>query len=332
MSQAAPPQVPLPAPPSEPQPEPPKRRRGVIAAAIALVLVIVAGLAAFAITRSDTAEAQPLALSFTQGEERTYDVHQTMDAKVSSSLFGDQPLSMDVSQVVGWKVVSVDDAGTATIEVTVSDMSGTLNGSEVPSTPAPPIEIQIASDGRVLSAGGLSLGGAAQTPGFGFPGMGQLTPILPDDGDAVSVGDTWDKEFSQDFPFGDGTIEFSATSTYVRNENINGREAAVIQTRMTVPIDVTLDLATLLDALGPEITGATGAAGLDALGEGSIAYVGRGTFTQTSFVDLAAAEMLKTQSSGDFDISMRFQGIPGLADAPVEMSFAGSFTQGLELR
>ena len=259
MSQAAPPQVPMPAPPTEPEPEPPKRRRGVIAAAIAVVLIIVAGLAAFAITRSDTAEAQPLALSFTQGEEKTYDVHQTMDANISSPLFGDEPLSMDVSQVVGWKVVSVDDAGTATIEVTVSDMSGTLNGSEVPSTPAPPIEIQIASDGRVLSAGGLSLGGAAETQGFGFPGMGQLTPILPDDGDAVSVGDTWDKEFSQDFPFGDGTIDFSATSTYVRNETVNGREAAVIQTQMTVPIDVTLDLAKLLDALGPEITGATGA-------------------------------------------------------------------------
>jgi len=67
MSQAAPPLVPMPAPPAEPEPEPPKRRRGVIAAAIAVVLIIVAGLAAFAITRSDTAEAQPLALSFAPG-------------------------------------------------------------------------------------------------------------------------------------------------------------------------------------------------------------------------------------------------------------------------
>jgi hypothetical protein len=239
---------------------------------------------------------------------------------------------MDVTQVIGWKVVSVDDAGTATIEVTVSDMSGTVNGTEVPSTPASPIEIRIAADGRVLSAGGLSLGGAGQTQGFGFPGMGQLTPILPDDGDAVSVGDTWDKEFSQDFPFGEGTIDFSATSTYVRNETVNGREAAVIETRMTVPIDATLELAELLDALGPEITGATGGAGLEQLGDGSIAYVGRGTFTQTSFVDLDARELLKTQSRGRFDISMTFEGIPGLAEGSVEMKFGGSFTQGLELR
>ncbi|HEY6652279.1 MAG TPA: hypothetical protein VI364_08265, partial [Actinomycetota bacterium] len=229
MSQISTPQVPMPAPP--PMPEPmaplPTRRRGMIALAVAVVLVVVAGLVAFAITRSDSAEAQPLALSFTQGEERTYDVHQTMDANISSPLFGDEPVVMDITQVIGWRVVSVDDAGTATIEVTVSDMSGTVNGTEVPSTPAPPIEIRIAADGRVLSAGGLSLGGAGQTQGFGFPGMGQLTPILPDEGDAVSVGDTWDKEFSQDFPFGDGTIDFSATSTYVRNETVNGRDAAV---------------------------------------------------------------------------------------------------------
>jgi len=330
MSQTSTPQVPMPLPPTPS--EPPKRRRGAIVVAVGVALVVLAGLVAFAVTRSDTAEAQPLALSFTEGQERTYDVHQTMEARISSSLFGEEPLSMDISQVIGWRVVSVDADGTATIEVTVSDLSGTLNGTEVPSTPAPPIEIEIAADGRVLSAGGLSLGGAAQTQGFGFPGMGQLTPLLPDDGDAVSVGDTWDKEFSQDFPFGDGTIDFSATSTYVRDETVDGREAAVIETEMTVPLDVTLDLAALVDALGPEITGATGAAALEGLTGGSIAYVGRGTFTQTSFVDLAAAEMLKTQSRGEFDIAMSFEGIPGLADAPVEMSFTGSFTQGLELR
>jgi hypothetical protein len=332
MSQISTPQVPMPAPPPTPEPEGPTRRRGTIALAVAVVLVVVAGLVALAITRSDTADAQPLALSFTQGEQRTYDVHQTMDANISSELFGDEPLSMDITQVIGWKVISVDDAGTATIEVTVSDTSGTVNGTEVPSTSAPPIEIRIAADGRVLSAGGLSLGGAGQTQGFGFPGMGQLTPILPDDGDPVSVGDTWDKEFSQDFPFGEGTIDFSATSTYVRNETVNGREAAVIETQMTVPIDATLDLAELVEALGPEIAGATGAAGLERLDEGSIAYVGGGTFTQTSFVDLDARELLKTQSRGRFDISMTLEGIPGLPEGSVEMGFSGSFTQGLELR
>jgi hypothetical protein len=106
----------------------------------------------------------------------------------------------------------------------------------------------------------------------------------------------------------------------------------VIETQMTVPIDATLDLAELVEALGPEIAGATGAAGLEQLGEGSIAYLGRGTFTQTSFVDLDARELLKTQSRGRFDMSMTLEGIPGVPEGSVEMNFGGSFTQGLELR
>ena len=129
-----------------------------------------------------------------------------MDAEIASDAFGSQSVSMDVSQVVTWQVTSVDEEGVATIEVTISEMSGSVDGQPIPADipSVPPVEIEIAPDGRVLSAGGFALGGAGQTQGFGFPGMGQLTPILPDDGEEVSVGDTWEKDFSQDFPFGEG--------------------------------------------------------------------------------------------------------------------------------
>ena len=87
-----------------------------IALAVAVVLVILP-----AWSRSRSAGAIPprrnRSRAFTEGQERTYDVHQTIDANISSPLFGDEALSMDVSQVVGWKVVSVDDDGAATIEV-----------------------------------------------------------------------------------------------------------------------------------------------------------------------------------------------------------------------
>jgi len=216
--------------------------------------------------------------------------------------------------------------------VTVSEMSGTVNGTELPETPIPTIEMVIAPDGRIVSAGGLALGGAGQTQGFGFPGMGQLTPLLPDEGDAVAVGDTWEKNFSQDFPFGEGTIEFAATSTYERDETVNGREAAVIVTEMTVPMDFTLSFADLLESLGSEASGVTGA-DLSLFDEAVIAYAGEGTITQTSFVDLEAQEVLKTESSGGFDIVMSFTGIPGLEVAgPAEVAFNGTFTQEMTLR
>ena len=329
------PYTPMPAPPPEParaESPAPRKRTGPLIGGIVAAIALVVGIAVVALTQGDSAEAQPLTLSFTQGQTQTYQIHQTMEADISSDVLGDQPMTMDITQVVGWEVVSVADDGTATIEVTVSEMSGTVNGTELPTTPVPPIEMVIAADGRIVSAGGLALGGAGQTQGFGFPGMGQLTPLLPDRGETVEVGDTWTKEFSQEFPFGEGTIGFSATSTYERDETVDGHEAAVIVTEMTVPMDFTLSFAALLEALGPTATGASGT-DPSLFQEARITYRGEGTVAQTSFVDLQAQELLRTEGSGAFDLEMSFTGIPGLeAAGAAEVAFVGTFTQEMTLR
>jgi hypothetical protein len=99
---------------------------------------------------------------------------------------------------------------------------------------------------------------------------------------------------------------------------------------MTVPMEFTLSFADLLESFVPEAAGLTGA---DLLGEAQISYVGEGTITQTSFVDMAAQELLKTESSGTFEIAMSFTGIPGLEVAgPAEVAFDGTFTQEMTLR
>lgn len=318
-------------PPPPPAPEVPARRRaGMVAGAVVVALALVAGAVAFVLLRDESsAEARPLALAFTQGQSQTYTIHQTMQGQITSDLIGDMPMDLDTTQVVTWEVTSVDDDGVATIEMAVTEMSGTVNGMDMPASTGavPPVEIVIAPDGRIVSAGGLALGGAGQTQGFGFPGMGQLTPILPDDGEAVAPGDSWDKEFSQDFPFGEGTISYTTSSTYDRNETLNGRDAAVIVTTMSVPVDFTMDFAEMLDAFGDDL-GATGATGLQQLGDVSIAYSGSGDITQTSYVDLEAEELLRSESSGEFDISMEYRGMVGFEGT---MSFAGSFTQEMEV-
>ena len=330
------PQSLIPALPPAPEPTAPapSKRKALIAGATVGVLILVTGITIYAFLQGGNAEAQPLALSFTQGQSQTYEIHQTMDGRVVSGLMGEQALQMDVKQGLTWEVTSVDEDGVATILVTASEMSGTVNGIPIPTPPqgTPPIEMVIAPDGRIVSAGGLALGGAGQTQGFGFPGMGQLTPLLPDEGETVAVGDSWEKSFSQEFPFGEGTIEFTATSTYERDETVNGRAAAVIVTEMTVPMEFTLSFADLLEALGPEAAGATGA-DLPLFDDAQIASEGEGTITQTSFVDLEAKELLETESSGTFGIVMSFTGIPGLEVAgPAEVAFDGAFTQEMALR
>lgn len=320
----------VPPPPPGGPIETPRPRRGLIAGAIVVALAVVAGVVAFvAFQGGESAGARPLALAFTEGQSETYAIHQTMDGQITGDALGEMPLAMDVTQVVTWEVTSVDGDGVATVEVTVSEMSGSVNGIEVPAAPegTPPFELQIAPDGRVVSAGGLSLGGGDLTQGFGFPGMGQLTPILPDEGDRVAPGDSWEKEFSQEFPFGEGTIEFTAESTYERNEDVDGREAAVIVTEMTVPMNFTLNYGEVLDEFGGELpSGATGLANLE---NATVAFGGEGAITQTSWVDLDARELLRTESSGDFDMSMEFTGVPMFEGT---IGFTGTFSQDLERR
>ncbi len=317
--------------PDAPADTQPRRRAGVIAGAAVLAVVVVAA-SAFVLTRGGDAEARPLALAFVRGDTESYEISQTMDATIGSALIGEQRLTMAMTQTVTWRVLEVDSDGVATIEVSSTDVSGTVNGAELPATSSeiPPIQIVIASDGRVLSAGGLALGGAGHTDGFGFPGMGQLTPILPDDGEAVAPGDAWDKDFSQDFPFGEGTIAFAAQSEYLRDEIVDDVDAAVIRTEMAVPVDFTLSFADLLDEFGDEAFGAGDPAELDALRAAQIASDGEGSVVQTSWVDLSEMELLRTRSEGAFDLSMELAGIPDLPGGVMVVDFAGTFTQSME--
>jgi hypothetical protein len=338
------PEMPLPPPPSGLTPSPPggpsdsfqagpaptaarRRPNGLVVGALVLVLAVIAGVVGFTMLggEDESANAQPLALAFTPGQSETYTMHMTMDGQMSAGelLGGDQPLTMEVTQVVTWEATSIDDDGVATITVTVDEMSGTVNGIEIPSeaSATPPVEIQIAPDGRILSAGGMSFAGLEQTGGASFPGMGQMTPLLPDG--PVEPGDTWSKDFSQDIPFGEGTIEFTATSTLEGYEEVDGVNAAVITTEYTVPMDFTIDFGELMGAVG-----ATGS-GSDLAGfeDASIAYSGQGSFEQTAWVDTEAQEMLKMTSSGSFDMSMEFSGLEIFEGQSI--GFTGDFTQEL---
>lgn len=334
----------LPPPPPPPAPEaspvtdawsartPHARRRplGMIVGAIVVVVVLVSGFVAFTSLGGDeqSASAQPLSLVFTEGERRTYTIHMTMDGQIEGgeTLGGSQPLQMDMTETMTWKVVSVDPEGIATVRVTIDEVSGSVNGIEMPSDAGadmPSIDMQIAPDGRVLTAGGLSFAGFDQTGGAGFPGMGQMTPLLPDG--PVEPGDSWTEEFSQDVPFGEGTIEYTATNTLERYEDVDGVEAAVVSSHYTVPVDFRIDFGKLLESMG----GAEGITGTTGMSEASIAYGGEGSFVMTSWIAREAKEMLKMSSSGSFDMTMTFEGVPGADSA--EIGFTGDFTQSLDL-
>jgi hypothetical protein len=339
MSEPTFPQQPdLPPPPPPPvgsetwathRPEPARRRpRGLLVGALVAALALVAGVVVAAVLggRGSSAAARPLALSFTPGDRETYRFRFTMDGTLDAGeLLGETPLDMDVTEVLTWEVTDVDEDGVATIRVTVEELSGTVNGVEAPTDPSqlPAFDMRIAPDGRVLEAGGLSFAGADVASGASFPGMGQMTPLLPDH--PVAPGDRWTTSFSQDNPFGEGEISYEATSTFEREEELDGVRVAVIRTEMTTPVDLTISFDDLLAAMGADVADSPEAEGLRGV---EIVYGGKGSITQRAWVDLEAERTLKVASSGTFDMTMTFHGLDALEGQ--EMGFRGDLT--IELR
>jgi hypothetical protein len=304
---------------------PPRQRRlGIVVGAAAVVLALVGGLVAFQLTRPGE-EAQALALSFTQGQTESYVIHMTMNGSMSIEGFGqqsiqDMPLDIDMTETMTWKVLSVDDGGVATVETSITDVSGTANGVEIPASASemPPTQMKIAPDGRLLDLGGMSIPSSLKGSLIGgVPGLGQYTPLLPDG--PVKPGQSWTKHFSQGVPFGKGKIEFTTVSTLERYETVNGVKAAVITTEFELPVDFTIDFDELLAAQGT-----SGDADMSGV---SAKYGGKVTLSMTAWVDPSAQQLLRSSATGDLDMFGEMSGSPEFTG---HLTLKGRFSQGMD--
>lgn len=331
----------LPPPPAPPAPAGRRSRlAAVIAGALAVVLVVT-GVVLF--RGGGRAEAVPLALDFTAGESETYTISQSIEGDLALSGFGGEipegfsgmHLVLEMSETVTWDVLAVDEDGVATISVTTSDATATFNGIEAPSSElvGPPVEMHLAPDGRILSIDDVSFAGVegGGLPGqVSLPGMSQVTPLLPEDGSPVAPGDTWDASYSQDFPFAEGSIDYDVHSTYLRNEEIGGVDAAVIRSTMSVPLDLSFrmkDLAAFVEEQAGVSEGLS-EEDLSELRQATLAIDGSLEFDMTSFVDFAGRKLVRSESAGAFDFTIEFAGFP---DFEGTMSFGGDFTQEMAI-
>jgi hypothetical protein len=317
----------IPPPPPDSRPRASKRR-GVRAAALAIVLLLVSAAVVAAVARGGRAEAQPLALAFEPGESRSFRIHQTLEAEVSSLAFGSEEISLDLTRTVGWEVLAVNEGGVATIEVTTSSIEGTVDGSEipVPEHALPPIRIRISPDGRVLAIDRYRLDPAWAGDRLRFPVMDEWTPLLPDE--PVAPGDTWEETISHDLPLDAGTIEVSTSGVYERNETVNGIETAVIATTLDAPLDLTIDLADLAASVRAAAGRERGPLGwLERLGASTVAVGGSVHVQTTSWIDLDARDVVRTQGSGSFDVTLSV-GLGDLSVPSVELS--GTMSQDVE--
>jgi hypothetical protein len=297
--------------------------RALVAAGVSVALV--AGGLAFVLIRGGQGEARALALRFEPGGTDSYRLELSLQATASSPAFElEEPLDMALAETVVAHVVSVDQDGTATVELEVKDASLSVNGvtQEVPAGMR--VRVRIARDGRVVSAGGLGLATGGEL-GFGLPGMDQLTPLLPDH--PVEPGDAWTRDFEVPIPFGQGTLVFRTRNRFLRYEEVGGTRAAVIESQVEVPFDFTVSFREMFESVAPSGEGSAELDPLPADVNPTVTLAGSQRSTQTSWFDPAQGLALRTRATGSVDLSMRFEGFPEQGEGPPrgEVRLVGTF-------
>lgn len=275
-----------------------------IALVLAAVLVAAAG-AYFFINRSNSSGGTALALTLSRGQSYGYHIDMSFDGSVKVAGQA-AAVTTQFGEDFTWKVESVDASGVATVTMTVESITSTVNGQSTPAGGPMTIQVKVAKDGRILTAGNLALTGSSSTT-QGFPGTDQFLPLLPDH--PVKPGDAWDKTFDQEFPFGDGKIHYVAHNSYLRNEDVGGIQAAVIGGTVKVPLDLTIDPNEISKALDTpaDTTIPKGA---------KVLFTGNMDLTQTAWLDLAKHTLLKGSLTGAMDMTIQLKGIPAPAGIP----------------
>jgi hypothetical protein len=259
------------------------------------------------------AQAHNVSLAYKAGDTFKYKLHATVDYTVGLQAMS-VPLKLDITADETATVKSVDASGTADVSLALSNMSlkttvgGTTNTTTTSKTTN--VELQIGSDGRIVSVNGNALGSG------GVPGLspgGLISAILPDR--AVKPGDTWTKSFDQANPKGTGTVHVTTKNKYDRDENVGSVSAAVIESNITSAINLTFDTSALAgEGGGVALPG--GASGSTARSIKGVTVTGTTTSDVTSWIDTAARRLLKSHSTGTLDGTITVTMAPGATATP----------------
>ena len=242
------------------------------------------------------AQAHTLSLAYKAGDTYKYKFHAT--SKQTASMSGMAiPITLDMTADESVSVKSVDAGGVADLTLTLTDLSiKTVTGGVTNTTtgvPSNSTDVKVRSDGTVVSVDGKDV--TSGNPLSAITGLGGgffVTAVLPDH--AVKVGDAWSKTYDQAFPKGLGMLHVVSNSKYVRDENVNGVSAAVIETSSTGSIDM---------------NGTSTAKQLSV----------NGTFTTdtTTWLDPSGHRVIKSHAAGHDEVTITIPSLSTTANAPM---------------
>jgi hypothetical protein len=293
-------------------------------AIVVAVAAVLAGAGGVWLTRP-TGPDVALALSFEDG--RTYRDRLEMGMEGTLEVLGREvPFTMELSEVVATRVIEVAPSGESTLEIEVEEVSG-LPVPELPGK-VPPVRLTVSPDGRVTTEDGLTFPGPPADPGT-LP-ANQMFPLLPDH--PVGPGDTWEVEYRQRIPFVRGVIEIDSRNSLLRYHDVGGTRVAVIDSRVSMPIDFAIDLrdvAAVTDRFGPP-TSEPGSPTAEPVPDVTIAYRGHADTRQVAWVDPGTGEVVKASSVTDLEVATEMSGAGTRHAAGMQFTLAGEMTVDLE--
>ena len=259
-------------------------------------------------------------VAFQKDQTYRYHYRSTLDGSVTMGQGSAFPIKADSSGDATWKVVSVDESGNTTVDLTLSNLKTSFTGSTGPgsttttttTTTTQHIQFEVAPTGEIRAGGGLTVpppvlaGGTGLGPGP--PGTDQFLAVLP--GRAVKPGDTWTKTFTRPAPFGQGSATYTTENRFLRYENLPSGRAAVIRTTVTVPLDSSIDLHQV-----GAVAGGSGSPPPVPIGvqmSGKVQVKGASTTDSTTWFDVKTDRVERTTAVDTIDETTTFEGTSGL--------------------
>ncbi len=254
--------------------------------------LILAALVATACGSTSTG-GPPLALAFHKGDVYSYSFQLTANETIN--LVADV---LSETAHMTYTVNSVDAAGMADISLDLTNVviTSTVSGFTAPmsSLPNTTIDLKVAADGRVLS----------ENRNGNPAGGGIIWGVVP--GRAVKPGDEWFMEYDSTEVGSSGTIHMTTRSKYLRDDSVQGANAAVVDTTMDQTSNV---------SEGPAAAGGTTASG-----------AGTSTSIITTWIDRDAHRILKSHLTSKFTETATFDAPPA---TPTVESITGDETVDL---
>jgi len=252
------------------------------------------------------AEGEAVALKFAPGQTNRYRMFMVFDGtrvlppKGKQQTGKQQTFHTTMGATVDTEVATVDATG-ATVDVTLSNFAlhtGTPAFDVVPGT----IHTQMHVDETgAVTSGGLGLSAAVASKII--PGWDVLIPPLPPG--AVLPGATWKSSTDSAFA-GSETVHVSADSTLISFVAAGSQRMAVVTSKMVIPVDKTVSMQSMADALGADL----GEIGFPEGSETELVYKGQIGLDSLARIDVASGQIFSNYTRGTATYTETITGWP----------------------